>query len=103
MSQSSKSNTTLGTYLYVACRNDLCVDVLINVYRNDVLHCYESNRELCTRMFVERRYMHCGYAYLLRVFLFIIQLKDGTGTVWNWSPFLGLDRGGRYVVFITIL
>ena len=48
--------------------------------------------------------MHCGYASQLQYFLFFsIQLNDGIGTVWNRSPFLGLDRGRGYVVFITFL
>ena len=45
--------------------------------------------------------MHCGYASQSQYFLFFsIQLNDGIGTVWNRSPFLGLDRGRGYVVFI---
>ena len=35
------------------------------------------------------------------VFLFIIQLKDDIDAVRNRPPFLGLDRGRGYVVFIT--
>ena len=55
-------------------------------------------------MFGERRYI-CYLVTLnnYHVLLIIIQLKDGIGTVWNRSPFLGLDRGRGYVVFITIM
>ena len=47
--------------------------------------------------------MHCGHALQLSCFLCNIQLTDVIGTVWNRSPFLGLDRGRGYVAFITIM